>query len=89
MLGLSTREYGAGVREFTAAYGLEKSAVREHFIEASRAKLKKLMGRRLEKKKFCALLVDAKPFQGQQMIAALGIGHGGTKTTLGIPHGPT
>src|ERR1035441_4761945 len=38
MLGLSTRKYGQAVREFTEAYGLEKSAVSEHFIEASRAK---------------------------------------------------
>src|ERR1017187_5065508 len=34
MLGLSTRKYGQAVREFTEAYGLEKSAVSEHFIEA-------------------------------------------------------
>ena len=40
MLGLSTRKYGAAVREFREAYGLEKSAISEHFIEASQAKLK-------------------------------------------------
>ena len=79
MLGLSTRKYGEAVREFTEAYGLEKSAVSEHFIEASRAKLKELMERRLEKKKFCALLIDATPFEGQQMVAALGIGQTGRK----------
>jgi hypothetical protein len=28
MLGLSTRKYGQAVRQFTEAYGLEKSAVR-------------------------------------------------------------
>jgi hypothetical protein len=49
MLGLSTRKYGQAVREFTEAYGLEKSAVSEHFIEASRAKLQEMMERRLEK----------------------------------------
>src|SRR5215207_7806652 len=43
MLGLSTRNYGRAVREFTEAYGLEKSAVSEHFIEASRTKLKDMM----------------------------------------------
>jgi hypothetical protein len=32
MLGLSTRKYGLAVREFAAAYGLEKSAISEHFI---------------------------------------------------------
>src|SRR5271169_1317934 len=89
MFGLSTRKYGQAVRQFTEAYGLEKSAVSEHFIEASRAKLKELMERRLEKMKFCALLVDATPFEGQQMVAALGIGYDGTKTILGIRQGAT
>jgi putative transposase len=89
MLGLSTRKYGEAVRQFTEAYGLEKSAVSEHFIEASRGKLKELMERPLGKKKFCALLIDATPFEGQQMIAALGIGHDGSKTILGIRQGAT
>lgn len=89
MLGLSTRKYGAAVREFTEAYGLEKSAVSEHFIEASRDKLKALMERRLDKKKFCALLIDATPFAGQQMVAALGITVDGSKMILGIRQGAT
>jgi putative transposase len=89
MLGLSTRKYGQAVRQFTEAYGLEKSAVSEHFIEASRAKLKQLMERRLDKMRFCALLIDATPFEGQQMVAALGIGQDGRKTILGIRQGAT
>src|SRR4029079_14709226 len=72
MLGLSTRRYGQAVRQFTEAYGLEKSAVSEHFIEASRAKLKDLLESRLDKIRLCALLIDATPFEGQQMVAALG-----------------
>src|ERR1035438_3434351 len=89
MLGLSTRKYGQSVREFTEAYGLEKSAVSEHFIEASRAKLKDMMERRLDKMRLCALLIDATPFEGQQMVAALGIGEDGRKTILGIRQGAT
>jgi transposase-like protein len=89
MLGLSTRTYGEAVREFTEAYGLEKSAVSEHFIEASRTKLKQLMERRLDKKKFCALLIDATPFEGQQMVAALGITLDGSKMILGLRQGAT
>ena len=76
-------------RQFTEAYGLEKSAVSEHFIEASRAKLKKLIERRLDKMRFCALMIDATPFEGQQMVAALGIGQDGRKTVLGIRQGAT
>src|SRR5260370_3937833 len=89
MLGLSTRKYGQAVRKFTEAYGLEKSAVSEHFIEASRAKLKDMMESRLDRLRLCALLIDATPFEGQQMVAALGIGQDGRKTILGIRQGAT
>src|SRR5438477_7147320 len=89
MLGLSTRKYGQAIRQFTEAYGLEKSAVSEHFIEASRTKLKEMMERRLDKTRLCALLVDATPFEGQQMVAALGIGQDGRKTILGVRQGAT
>ncbi|MGC2210936.1 MAG: IS256 family transposase [Candidatus Korobacteraceae bacterium] len=89
MLGLSTRKYGQAIRQFTEAYGLEKSAVSEHFIEASRAKLKEMMERRLEETRLCALLIDATPFEGQQMVAALGIAQDGRKTILGIRQGAT
>src|SRR5579863_2327874 len=89
MLGLSTRKYGQAVREFTEAYGLEKSAISEHFIEASREKLQGMMERRLDKTRLCALLIDATPFEGQQMVAALGIGEDGRKTILGIRQGAT
>lgn len=89
MLGLSTRKYGQAVREFAAAYGLEKSAISEHFIEASREKLQAMMERRLEKMRLCALLIDATPFAGQQMVAALGISQDGRKTILGLRQGAT
>ena len=89
MLGLSTRKYGQAVREFTEAYGLEKSAVSEHFIEASRTKLKQMMERRLDKTRLCALMIDATPFEGQQMVAALGIAQDGRKMILGIRQGAT
>jgi len=89
MLGLSTRKYGEAVRQFREAYGLEKSAISEHFIEASREKLKQMMERRLDKTRLCALLVDATPFQGQHLVVALGIHEDGRKTILGIRQGAT
>jgi transposase-like protein len=89
MLGLSTRKYGQAVREFSEAYGLEKSAISEHFIDASRDKLKAMMERRLDKTRLCALLIDATPFEGQQMVAALGIDEYGRKAILGVRQGAT
>jgi transposase-like protein len=89
LLGLSTRKYGEAIRQFREAYGLEKSAISEHFIEASREKLKQMMERRLDQTQLCALLIDATPFQGQQLVVALGINEDGRKTILGLRQGAT
>src|SRR5271169_477343 len=89
MRGLSTRNYGAVVKEFSEAYGIEKSAVSENFIEASREKVKQLMERPLGELRLCAVLIDGTPFKDRQMIVALGIGCDGRKTVLGIREGAT
>jgi putative transposase len=89
MRGLSTRNYAPVVKDFANAYGVEKSAVSEKFIEASREKLKELMERPLGKLQFCAVLIDGTPFRDRQMIVALGIGCDGRKTVLGLREGAT
>lgn len=89
MRGLSTRNYGAVVKDFQDAYGIEKSAVSENFIEASREKVKALMERPLGELRLCAVLIDGTPFKDRQMIVALGIGCDGTKTVLGLREGAT
>jgi transposase-like protein len=89
MRGLSTRNYEPVVREFANAYGIEKSAVSENFIEASRDKLKQLMERPLGELRLCAVLIDGTPFRDRQMIVALGIGCDGRKTVLGLREGAT
>lgn len=89
MRGLSTRNYGPVVKDFASAYGVEKSAVSDRFIEASKEKLKALMERPLGDLKLCAVLIDGTPFKGRQMIVALGIGNDGTKTVLGLREGAT
>ena len=45
--------------------------------------------RKLDKLRLCALLIDATPFEGQQMVAALGVGQDGRKTVLAIRQGAT
>jgi transposase-like protein len=89
MRGLSTRNYGAVVKEFSNAYGIEKSAVSENFIKASREKVKQLMERPLGDLRLCAVLIDGTPFKNRQMIVALGIGCDGRKTVLGLREGAT
>jgi len=89
MRGLSTRNYGAVVKEFRTAYGIEKSAVSDNFIEASREKVKQLMERPLGELRLCAVLIDGTPFKDHQMIVALGIRCDGRKTVLGLREGAT
>lgn len=58
MLGLSTRNYGTVVREFAESYGIEKSAVSEHFIRVSRRKVRELLERDLSEFEICAIYID-------------------------------
>src|SRR5437660_6077493 len=87
MRGLSTRNYGAVVKDFQEDYGVEKSAVSDSFIEASREKLQALMERPLGELRLCAVLIDGTPFRDRQMIVALGISIDGRKTVLGLREG--
>ena len=89
MRGLSTRNYGVVVKDFREAYGVEKSAVSDSFIEASREKLQELMERPLDKLQLCAVLIDGTRFRDRQMIVALGISIDGRKTVLGLREGAT
>ena len=78
-----------GGEGFPGRLRVEKSAVSENFIEASREKVKQLMERPLGELRLCAVLIDGTPFKDRQMIAALGIGCDGRKTVLGIREGAT
>jgi transposase-like protein len=89
MRGLSTRNYRAVVEDFHDAYGIEKSAVSENFIEASGEKVKQLIERPLGELRLCAVLIDGTPFKDRQMIVAVGIGCDGRKKVLGIREGAT
>ena len=49
------------MKDFAQAYGVEKSAVSENFIEASRERLKELLERPLGELRLCAVLIDGTP----------------------------
>jgi putative transposase len=89
MRGLSTRNYGAVVKDFHNAYGVEKSAVSENFIEASREKSEAVAGTAVGRVAVVPVLIDGTPFKDRQMIVALEIGCDGRKTVLGLREGAT
>lgn len=87
MHGLTTRGYGEVIREIEQAYGIEKTTVSEHFIEASRRRIDTLTGRALHSYQLCAMVIDGTYFAKQDLIAAIGITLQGQKIVLGLRQG--
>lgn len=89
MHGLTMRNYREVVQQFTEAYGLEKSTISDHFVEASRRKLEQLMTRSLQDVQLCTLLVDSTYFKGESLLVAIGIDRLGNKLVLGLVQAAT
>jgi transposase-like protein len=89
MHGLTMRRYSEVVREMEQAYGIEKSSVSGHFIEASRRRLEQLLGRPLGEHCLCALMLDGTCFEDQQVMVAMGLTLQGHKVVLGLHQGAT
>jgi putative transposase len=89
MLGLTMRSYKEVVQQFADAYGLEKSTTCEHFIEASRKKLKELMERSLAGLSIVVMVIDGTIFKGQSLVVAVGVDASGRKLVLGLRQGAT
>jgi transposase-like protein len=89
MNGLTTRRYSDVVKELEQAYGIEKSTISEHFIEASRQRLNQLLERPLGEHALCAMMIDGTCFETQQLIVALGVTMQGHKVVLGLRQGAT
>jgi putative transposase len=89
MHGLTTRRYSQIIEELEEAYGIKKSTISEHFIEASRQRLDKLLARPLDQYALCAMMIDGTAFGDQQLITALGVTVHGQKLVLGVRQGAT
>jgi transposase-like protein len=89
MHGLSTRNYKEVIQQFSEAYGLDKSTISEHFVEASRKKLEQLLTRSLANLSICAMMIDATIFKGFHLVVALGVDRFGHKVVLGLRQGAT
>jgi transposase-like protein len=89
MHGLTTRRYSQVVEELEQAYGIKKSTISDHFIEASRQRIDQLLARRLQDYPLCAMLIDGTPFGDQQLITVLGVTIHGHKRVLGLRQGAT
>ena len=89
MHGLSMRSYKEVVQQFSDAYGVDKSTVSEHFVEASRKKLEIVSTRSLAELSIDVMMIDGTIFRGYDLVVAIGIDRFGHKIVLGLRQGAT
>lgn len=90
--GLSTRNYAHGlepVGEELESSGTSKSTVSRRFIAGTKKLLAELMHRRLDGRRYVALIIDGIVMEEHTVVAALGIDTEGKKQMLGVWHGAT
>lgn len=88
--GISTRKYKQAIDDFTAGYGISKSAVSRELQEATRGALRKLCERRLDELgPLAVLMIDGKHLYGECVVTALGVDFQGGKHVLGLMQGAT
>lgn len=87
--GLSGRQYNETVMGAANAFGVSKSSVSRHIVEATSKQLKKFMERDLSDFVPFAIYLDTVHRGGQAFIVALGIDVLGEKRSLGFWEGAT
>jgi transposase-like protein len=92
LAGVSTRSYERSLEPTppdVQARGASKSAASRHIVTKTAAKVKEYMNRPLDELKLVALLLDGINIGDHTIVVALGVGHDGTKTPLGLWLGST
>jgi len=87
--GVSTRRYERVVQMARAGFGVKKSSVSRGFVRATAAQVAQLAERRFDDERFAVIFIDAQPYAGAMMVAALGITAAGEKRLLGLRQGAT
>jgi transposase-like protein len=89
MRGVSARDYAGGFDALVKGYGVKRSSVSRHVVEATDARLKALLERPLEGMDLVAVLIDGIHFADTLLVVAVGVGRDGAKHALGLWQGAT
>lgn len=89
VLGISTRNYEEAVESFMKSYGVKKSSVSRHFVEATAEQMRAFLERDLSGLDLSAIFIDGIEFKGHLLVVALGLDKAGKKHILGLCQGAT
>jgi putative transposase len=92
VLGVSTRKYDRSIEPAppgVVTRGTSKSAVSRRFVNATRERLTRMMGRSLAGLAISAVMIDGIRVGGYLVLIALGIDEEGDKHVLGVYEGAT
>jgi len=87
--GVKMRRYEQCLDDVCEGYGIKKSSVSRHWVEASARKVRELMERELDGLKLVAIVIDGIRFREVLVIVALGVDWRGYKHVLGLYPGAT
>lgn len=87
--GVSTRNYGRLLEEWSGGLGLSRSSVSKAFRRGSLKALEQLNGRDLSGFRFVNVMIDGIEFGGSMVLCGLGVTEEGRKVILGLRCGDT
>lgn len=89
IVGISSRNYEETIEKLLHGYGIKKSSISRHFVQATAEQMREFLERSLTGFNFCAIFIDGIEFKGDHLIIALGIDITGHKHVLGLWQGAT
>jgi transposase-like protein len=89
VLGISSRNYEEAVESVIKGYGIKKSSISRHFVQATAEQMREFMERDLSGLDLIAIFIDGIEFKGQMLVVSLGLDIRGKKHVLGLWQGAT
>lgn len=89
VLGISSRNYEEAVEGVMKGYGIRKSSVSRHFVQATAEQMREFIERDLSDLELVAIFIDGIEFKGQLLVVSLGLDKMGKKHILGLWQGAT
>lgn len=73
VLGISSRNYEDAVESVIKGYGIKKSSISRHFVQATAEQMREFLEQNLSGLDFVAIFIDGIEFKGNLLVVSLGL----------------